>query len=102
MIITSRPDSPLQIITVDIPHRPSASVEDDVQMMDDEQSMETEALSSALRLEPLCSTPSPIEKEQLNKIEAGSDQRTGLFQTVSYLLLFQVLNLTDKYQEDIQ
>jgi hypothetical protein len=93
MIITSRPDSPLQVITVDIPpHRPSASIENDIQMMNDEPSMWTEAGSSASRLDPPSSTPSWIEQEQPNNMEVDNDQHTRIFQMVSYLQLFPVLD----------
>jgi len=93
MIITSRPDSPLQVITVDTPpHRPPASIENDIPMMDDEPNMGTDAGSSASGLHPLSSTPSQIEQEQSNDMEVDEDQRTRFFQMVSHFPLFPVLD----------
>ena len=86
MILTFRQESPLQVITVDIPpRRLSVSIENDMQMMDYEPLMCTETGSYTSRLDPLSSAPSRMKRNQSNNKDVDDDPRKRFSQMVSSL-----------------
>lgn len=87
MVITSRSDSPLQVITVEIqPPRPVQHYENDIQMSTEEDSnMLPQVDLTTDTLDMMSSTPSSSSPEESSTVDLDFSQPRRYFQQVGYL-----------------